>query len=425
MKKDTLKSIKKITDAITGSMELEAIMQTIVNVITDHFTSIGGVIFQVDKERKEVVASKITNSELGRLTLKIVRKDFDTLSTPYDKPVNKLGECVAKKRVILSNKAEEFICPTVSKHVAKTLQKIGSIKSFVAFPAIMNNEVVGVVLLAFKEDEKYVKEMMPVMELFIDQVAIAINNALKYKELQDKHDELQMHYEIEKEISALLSHELKTPLAIANNNAQLLRLMLEDEGPNMDEVIDLYNHMERGIKRVDDICNSIFSLREIEHNVPQGGQMLNLKYSLQQVINEYKKKAEKKGLKFYYTIRENSKGLVGPGIQFEQVLMILIDNAVKYTKKGSVQVKVNLNKKSITAEVSDTGPGIPRSERENIYKRFNRIKKHAKQAEGLGLGLYIAKKIVDKLDGQIHVGTNPTSFRGTRFKVEIPLSSEE
>jgi signal transduction histidine kinase len=418
MENTSLNAIKKIAGEITKSIDLIETSEAIINEMAQTVGASGGALFLIDEEEKVVKAYRLINSILGRFAEKIIGEDVTTLSTPYDEPLNKVGFAVAHKKILKGDDLADFIYPTVSKKIAKMIQKTGRLKEIIVFPAMIHKKVVGCILLAFNKKINLDKEKMLILEIFTDQAAIAINNALKYKQLQDR-------YKLEKETTALLTHELKTPIAITHNSSQLLKLFIkQNEGQLSPEQIkkleDLQEDMHIGIDRMNYLCNSIFSFREVENKVPQKHQKLNLKRSLAPMLETYKRKAEQKGIKFSCKITTRTKDRCGAGIQFEQILANLLDNAIKYTKKGSVEVKIKLNTKSLKASVTDTGVGITKKEQEKIFDRFQRSDNAPNQAEGLGLGLYITKKILEDLNGNISVSKNPKK-KGTCFEVCIPV----
>jgi signal transduction histidine kinase len=139
------------------------------------------------------------------------------------------------------------------------------------------------------------------------------------------------------------------------------------------------------------------------------------------MVRLYEGRAQKKGLKFESSIKIPKKAqFTGKAIQFEQVVSTILDNAIKYTDHGKVELKISVSPKLLKAEIFDTGSGIPKKEREAIFERFNRLSQGNKSVQGLGLGLYMARKIIDELKGKIHVEDNPKAKTGTKFIVKIP-----
>ena len=107
--------------------------------------------------------------------------------------------------------------------------------------------------------------------------------------------------------------------------------------------------------------------------------------------------------------------------KLRQVLVNLVDNAVKYSPQGGrVELRVHTENGSCQIEVADEGLGIPADERERIFEKFYRLDPQQTQGVGgSGLGLYICRELVERMNGQLHVESEPG--RGSRFTVELPL----
>jgi signal transduction histidine kinase len=113
--------------------------------------------------------------------------------------------------------------------------------------------------------------------------------------------------------------------------------------------------------------------------------------------------------------------ITGEPAKLAQLLDNLVSNAIKFTPHdGHVKVRLSVDNAMIRIEVSDTGIGIPDSERERLFERFFRAQSALeRQIQGTGLGLYISKAIVDAHDGRIGVDSAPGE--GTTFVVELPV----
>lgn len=112
--------------------------------------------------------------------------------------------------------------------------------------------------------------------------------------------------------------------------------------------------------------------------------------------------------------------VVGDKVRLQQLFTNLIDNAIKYTSKGSIHVTVEKNKDSALVQIRDTGTGIPKEEQEKIFKRFYRVdKSRSKETGGVGLGLSIAEWIVHAHHGRIEVESEFN--QGSTFTVYLPI----
>ena len=114
--------------------------------------------------------------------------------------------------------------------------------------------------------------------------------------------------------------------------------------------------------------------------------------------------------------------VIGDKIRLQQLFTNLIDNAIKYTPKGSIRVTVEKDEETVLVKIKDTGIGIPKEEQEKIFKRFYRVdKSRSRETGGVGLGLSIAEWIVDAHHGRIEVGSKLNE--GSTFTVHLPIQN--
>jgi signal transduction histidine kinase len=107
--------------------------------------------------------------------------------------------------------------------------------------------------------------------------------------------------------------------------------------------------------------------------------------------------------------------------RLRQVLVNLIENAVKYARRGRVQVRLSSHYGTVRFSVRDEGPGIPLSQQERIFEKFYRLDPNmTKGVGGTGLGLYICRELVDAMNGDIWVESAPGA--GSTFSFELPVA---
>lgn len=213
------------------------------------------------------------------------------------------------------------------------------------------------------------------------------------------------------------SHELRTPIATlrAEMEASLLEKHLSDK-----EARKLIDSNLEELGKLQELANSLLQLAHVN----QKGNIYSDTISLNEVIQTAHKKvapmAKKKHVTF--TIESIKGDIIGDKHSLTEVFVNLFDNAIKYSpEKAIVKVSSTQKKHSVAVMVKDTGIGIPAEELEHIFDRFYRADKSRSQADGYGLGLSIAKKIVNAHDGTISVTSREE--KGTTFTLIFPLAS--
>lgn len=216
-----------------------------------------------------------------------------------------------------------------------------------------------------------------------------------------------------------VSHELKTPLTSISGFIETLKLgAIEDQKTAM-RFLDIIDIETDRLKR---LINDILTLSEIESiDVNVTVQEISPSKVLREIEDIIRPIADVKEIEFHTDIDDKLPYLYGNSDWFKQLIINLIDNAIKYTpSKGRVELVAFKRQKQIMIRVKDTGMGIREEDVDRIFERFYRVDKaRTRKIGGTGLGLAIAKHIVLSFNGEIKV--NSEYGRGTEFIVKIPL----
>lgn len=280
-----------------------------------------------------------------------------------------------------------------------------------------------------KQEIEAIGHLNPYLSL---QLSAVLYQSELEKEVKAKTHELSEKYKMEQEVSSTLAHELKTPLAIATNNVYLLIDFLKGVENKItskifNELKNLSHNSHQSLKNMKQICENLLLLRELEMTQQIAKHTFNPAFQFEGVLRHYRQLAEEKGLKLKDDIRITHE-VHGAGAYLEQVLTILLDNAVKYTQQGSIEVVAEQTGNTLRLMVTDTGIGIAKEKRQVIFERFYRDRNDQNMnlsgIAGLGLGLFIAAKILYHMKGTIRVEDNPEE-QGTRFIVEMEVEIVE
>jgi signal transduction histidine kinase len=215
------------------------------------------------------------------------------------------------------------------------------------------------------------------------------------------------------------SHELRTPLTVILTNAELLTLHPERRLADYQDVVsDIIAETQRLSRLVADLLTLA--------RADQGTATLlisdvDLSEIAATVAHQFESIAAGKGLTLETTI-EPRVGVTGDADRLQQLAVILIDNAIRYTVNGGVRVQVSQSGDTAKLSVSDTGPGITPEHHKHVFERFYRIDAARSSESGTGLGLALAKWIVESHHGRI--GLTSTPGDGTTFTVHLPASQQ-
>jgi len=217
------------------------------------------------------------------------------------------------------------------------------------------------------------------------------------------------------------SHELRTPIATALTNIEVLEM-------NSDATIADYNELTRVLKLSLDRMNNISnSLQLLSENANPAGRLgkVNIKEVTSEVVNEAEIEARRQGIILNWKPSDVEVAVSGDTFQIKQVIFNLVDNAIKYNRPGgSVDITVQIENRLVIIKVADTGIGIATEDLPRVFDRFYRVdKSRSRQRGGSGLGLAIVKKIVEEHGGMVSVESIPG--QGSTFRVQLPLYSQE
>jgi len=210
-------------------------------------------------------------------------------------------------------------------------------------------------------------------------------------------DRLDRTYERQKYFIADASHELKTPLTVISSYANILKRWGANDETVRQEAIDA---IARETTRLQTLTKSMLTLTEVE----QEDWLKQTSFDVIPVVQEISTMME---TTFQRSIRvktlSKSIKMIGDKDKIQQLLVILIDNAIKYSKEP-IDIQISQSKGIVRIEVKDKGIGVPESEIPYLFERFYRVDSaRGRTTGGVGLGLAIAKRIVDLHEGKVEV----------------------
>ncbi len=231
------------------------------------------------------------------------------------------------------------------------------------------------------------------------------------------HDitDLKQLERVKKDVVANISHELRTPLTAIKGFVETLEA--EEEIKNVQYLEIIKRHTDRLIN----IVNDLLVLSELEEKAaPLRYEEVILPHLIENILKIFQDKAKAKGISLRVVTEPDFPAIKADPFQVEQMFINLIDNAIKYTEHGEVEVRIRQDKEQVIIEVQDTGIGIPPEYQSRIFERFFVVdKSRSKRLGGTGLGLAIVKHIVLLHNGTINVESKPGE--GTRFTIALPL----
>jgi len=229
-------------------------------------------------------------------------------------------------------------------------------------------------------------------------------------------EELKSVGSLRRELVANVSHDLRTPLAIIQGYIETLQI--KKDTITEDERSKFLNIIQKSIEKLSNLINQLFEYSKLEAKqitpLKEPFSMVDL---IHDVYDNYQELAKDKKIKVTLDV-EKKLPLVFADISLvERVIQNLMDNALKFTPpEGTVNISLTADKKDVYIAIKDTGIGISKSDITHIFERFKKAGSN-KSLDGGGLGLAIAKKILEIHDTALNVVSKPN--HGTTFRFSL------
>lgn len=370
-------------------------------------------------EQKEIEAKILDTTlklELATTASKqgIWRLNFATNSLELDDNMYKIYGITPQKDInnyeLFRNRILKEDLPIVEEKINIAKDTNGTFDTIFRIKRFDNNEIRYIKVSAICQfDENGDKIAMVGSNIDVTELEIAKIKALKANEAKSK-------------FLANMSHEIRTPL---NGTIGLINLVLDTPLNPLQN--DYLNKAIQASNSLLNIINDILDYSKIEiGKLDILKEPFYLNQLLENISNIFGYKIYEKGLEFSFTVDPKiNNNLIGDSLRLTQILNNFIGNAIKFTQKGYVHVDINLirkneNKLLLDFSVKDTGIGIALENQSKLFKAFNQEDSSTtKRFGGTGLGLVIAKQLVELMDGEVYFSSIKDKGSTFGFKIEL------
>jgi signal transduction histidine kinase len=329
-----------------------------------------------------------------------------------------------------------------SQALLKLDQEMKKIEASLCLPLVSSKKLIGIIVLGGKESgDPYTDDDLNLLFTLSMQASVAIDNALMYREvksfnkvLQQKVDEqtgelkkralhLEKLLKMREEFLDIASHQLKTPVSVIRGTLSMFmdgsmdKLSPEERKKflgNIYKKTEKLNIIIADILRASELDTEEFTIN------PETAKEINLIDLLKEVYDDLKELARAKNLDFKLILPKVKIPPVITSDDFlEQAIYNLTDNAIKYTQHGFIKLELLVENKEITIKISDSGIGIPELDQKKLFDKFARAGNAVGlYTDGSGLGLFIAKKIIEAHDGG-NLTFESKEGKGTTFIIKL------
>ena len=383
-------------------------------------------VFLYSKEKDTMTQVGVQRSERYQEQLHLSGINLDSKVGLEKVSTKDFFETIVVKRTPILNQKFGYLLKggVLSDKEIDMLAERAHLKSSIIYPLALGDRVLGMFIITMNREYETLPDYeKDIVGSIVNVVSLSFDKSLTYEALQDANIRLEGLDKLKTEFLSLASHQLRSPLtAIKGYNSMLLEGSFGEVGEKQKEAIDrVFQSSNHLTKVVEDLLN----VSKIE----AGGMKYEMApFDLEKAVHELSTDlsitAQKKGLTLNF-VSDNKPPYTmnGDMEKIRQVVLNIIDNAIKYTQKGGITV--NLSKDIaggfMKISITDTGMGISPEEKEKLFQKFSRGEGGKTNTGGSGLGLYLAKQIAEAHGGHISIDS-PGVGLGSTFSINFKLN---
>jgi signal transduction histidine kinase len=264
----------------------------------------------------------------------------------------------------------------------------------------------------------------------VDIVLVTLDRSYQYatervRALSSEKEQLEELLRLREELSELIVHDLRNPLAVVYGSMEILKRLSLPES-EAEYATAALGAMDRSIRRMQRMVDTLLDITRLETaQATLQKEPVDVKILVDEVMAEELPLAKHSAVTLESKLPPDLPLIQSDRDLLLRVLCNLVDNGLKFTRKGGkVWIEVRPEPESLRFEVVDTGRGIPLKERTRIFEKFTQVQRQGMARKGSGLGLAFCRMAVEAHGGRIWVEDGPEG-KGSRFVFQLPRSAED
>ncbi len=401
-----LERLLEISRTLTATLDLPQLLNALIDIACELTQS-------------EVASILLYDSESGKLRFEASpgkhRSELRKIAVPLENSV--AGWIFTHSQPLVIQDASQDA--RIYRHVDKVLGF--ATHSILGVPLLARGEPIGVLEAVNKVNEgNYTEEDLEVLETLAVQAAVAIENARLMENIRLANEELKRLDRMKSDFIAIASHELRTPLGLILGHATFLK---EFVPPKHQEQMDVIIRSAMRLKTIIEDMATIAHKEQGQSRVRR--EPFSMSKLIEETVDRFRAQAAEKNIAIEFDVPDGNPLIVdGDREKLDVVLTNLVKNAITFTDPGGqVGIKAEGDEGLVKVFVVDTGIGIPEKDIQRVFDRFYQVESHlTRKHGGMGLGLSIAKAMVEMHNGQIWCESKEGT--GSLFCFMIPASRE-
>jgi GAF domain-containing protein len=408
---DQLTALGEVGRAVSSTLDLETVLNTIVSRAVQLSSLDGGVVFEYDENAEEFIQRAMTETTVALAEARRATR------------IRK-GEGVLGRTAITLEPVEvaDIALPGAYEGRLREILLASGVRAILAVPMVREGHLIGCLGVTRNSAGVFPTETIDLLRTFATQSALAIQNARLFREIEEKSRQLEVASQHKSEFLANMSHELRTPLnAIIGFSEVLGERMFGELNEKQDEYL---KDIHASGAHLLSLINDILDLSKIE-----AGRMeleltdFHLPATLDNAMTLIRERAGRHGIALHMSVDARLDQVRADERKVRQVVLNLLSNAIKFTPEGgNINVRAMPGDGVVEVSVSDTGVGVAAEDQEAIFEEFRQVGTAAKKVEGTGLGLALSRKFVELHGGRIWVESQVGV--GSTFTFTIPVRCE-
>ncbi|WP_075795673.1 GAF domain-containing sensor histidine kinase [Massilia putida] len=317
------------------------------------------------------------------------------------------------KSVLMAEISDETLAKSIGDPTYLQILRDLELRSYIGVPLVARGRTIGVLTFIFAESRRRYNETdVELAEEIGRRAGVAIDNSMLYRTLQenDRHKD---------EFLAMLSHELRNPLAPISTAAEMLRMIGHDD-PKVMRASDV---IARQVKHLNALVSDLLDVSRVTRGlVKLSKEVVDLKCIVENAIEQCRPLLDSKKHVFTLQVEVGQAWILGDQNRLVQVVVNLLNNAAKYTPEaGKITLSLRTAGHQAWIEVKDNGIGIEKEFLPHVFNLFTQAARSLDRAQGgLGIGLALVKTIIGLHGGEIVV-CSAGANAGSTFTVSLPL----
>jgi signal transduction histidine kinase len=406
-----LQTVAKLSTTVSTVLDPLELLQSVVDLTSQRFNLYHAHIYLFNDTKTDLVLT----AGAGDIGRKMVAEQH-AISLGSEKSL--VARAAREKTAIIANDVRSNPDFLANPLLPET-------RAEMTIPMIVGENILGVFDFQTSKMSGFSDEDANIYTTLSAQVAVSLQNARLYVEQAETLAQLRELDRLKSSFLANMSHELRTPL---NSILGFADVMIEElDGPLTENMSNDLKLIQKNGQHLLHLINDVLDMAKIEAGRmnlnPERFRVYDL---LEDVTSITSPLASEKNLSLYVDETSDSQTeILADRTRLRQVMINLVNNAMKFTEQGKISLKVTRDKDMVTIAVRDTGMGIPPEKLEDIFQEFTQVDTSTtRKVGGTGLGLPISRRLIEMHGGRLWAESTGIPGEGSIFYVELPVEAK-